>query len=152
MIPDSNGNVFIAPLSTTPTFTAVTCYIVNPTNKAIQTLTSLPFGYYSGLCVGQSGIVYGISSQASANTAHGFYGFNPATNTAFTTQYVLQRPTSGQRGFQDAFSLSDGRIVLIPGQNNSGRLVYYSYLQNPNNNTFPGIGVANPIMGNSKGQ
>jgi hypothetical protein len=147
-LPD--GNVFIGPVQTPTTFAVNTCYIVNPTNKQIQTLTNIPFSVYSGLCVGQSGIVYGMRSEATG-TANGIYGFNPKTNTAFLTQYAIQRPTAGQRGFQDMYSLADGRLVLMPGLQNSGRLVYYTYLDNPNNNTFPIIGTANPIMTNGKG-
>jgi hypothetical protein len=147
-LPD--GNVFIAPVNTSTTLANQTCYIVNPTNKEIQTLSNVPFSLYSGLCVGQSGIVYGLRSQ-STGTAHGIFGFNPKTNTGFTTQYAVQRPTGGQRGFQDMFSLADGRLILMPGVANSGRLVYYNYLENPNNNTFPNIGTVNPIIPNGRG-
>jgi hypothetical protein len=147
-LPD--GNVFIAPVNTATGFSNQTCYIVNPNDKSVQTLSNVPFSLYSGLCVGQSGIVYGLRSQ-STGTAHGIFGFDPKTNTGFTTQYAVQRPTGGQRGFQDMFSLADGRLILMPGLLNSGRLVYYSYLENPNNNTFPNIGTANPIIPNGKG-
>jgi len=147
-LPD--GNVFIGPVQTPTTFAVNTCYIVNPTNKQIQTLSNVPFSIYSGLCVGQSGIVYGLRSQ-STGTAHGIYGFNPKTNTGFLTPYSVQRPTAGQRGFQDMYSLADGRLILMPGLSNSGRLAYYTYLDNPNNNTFPNIGTANPIIPNGKG-
>lgn len=145
-----NGNVLIAPAVTSSTTGTTTCYVVNPVNKAIQTLTNIPFSVYSGLCVGQSGIVYSIRSEATG-TNNGIWGFNPTTNTGFKTDYAVQRPTGGQRGFQDFFSLPDGRLIAMPGVNNSGRLVYYTYLNNPNNNTFPNIGAANPIIPNGKG-
>lgn len=139
-----NGNVFIPGLGTNQT-----SYIINPVNKSIQTITTAGFGYLTGICIGQNGHPYGISSQATGD--NGIWGFNTSTNAGYLTQYVVQRPSSGGRGFQDMFSLPDGRLIAMPGQNNSGRLVYYSYLSNPNNNTFPGIGAANPIMSNGKG-
>jgi hypothetical protein len=37
----------------------------------------------------------------------------------------------------------------MPGQNNSGRGAYVTYL--PNNTTFSSIGAANPIMTSGKG-
>jgi hypothetical protein len=139
-----NGNVFIPALGTGQGFV-----IVNPVNKSIQSTAGGNFAYGTGICVGANGHVYGMFSQATG--ANGIYGFNTTTNTGYLTQYVVQRPTSGGRGFQDMFQLSDGRLVLMPGQNNGGLLVYYNYINNPRNNTFPPIGAANPIMTSGKG-
>lgn len=139
-----NGNVLVANLGVNQTV-----YIVNPVNKAIQTISSAGFGYQSGICVGQNGHPYGIRSASSSN--NGIWGFNTTTNRGYLSQYVVQRSTGGDRGFQDMFSLADGRLVAMPGQNNSGRLVYYNYLQNPFNNTFSQTGAGNPIITNAKG-
>jgi len=138
-----NGNVFLAALGVNQT-----CYIINPVSKGIQTIASAGFGYGTGICVGQNGHVYGIRS---ATTNNGIYGFNTTTNTGYLTSYGVTAPTSGDRGYQDFFSLSDGRLVAMPGQNNSGSLQVWTYLQNPNNNTFSTIGATNPIMTTGKG-
>jgi len=139
-----NGNVFVAALGVNQTV-----YIINPVNKAIQTIATAGFGYSAGICIGQNGHVYGIQSQSTGD--NGIWGFNTTTNTGYLTQYAVQRPTSTARGFQDLFQLSDGRLIAMTGQNNSGRLVYYNYIDNPRNNTFPSIGAVNPIMTNGKG-
>jgi hypothetical protein len=139
-----NGNVFLAGLGVN-----ATAYIINPVNKAIQTIATAGFGYASGICVGQNGHVYGLYSQTTGD--NGIWGFNTTTNRGYLTQYSVQRPTSGNRGFQDMFSLSDGRLQLMAGQNNTGIFADYAYLANRNNNTFPSIGSANPIMTNGKG-
>lgn len=141
-LPD--GNLFIPVLGTNGTV-----FIINPVNKGIRTITTAGFGYLTGLCVGQNGHPYGIQSQFTGN--NGIWGFNPITARGYLTQYVVQRPSAGGRGFQDLFSLANGRLVAMPGQNNSGRLVYYNILNNPINNTFSPIGVVNPIMTNAKG-
>jgi hypothetical protein len=123
-------------------------YIVNPVNKSIQTIPTAGFGYTGGICVGQNGHPYGIRS---ATTNNGMWGFNTTTNTGYLTSYTVPAATSGDRGYQDFFSLADGRLIGMPGPNNSGRITYWTYLQNPNNNTFSQIGAGNPIMQNGKG-
>lgn len=140
-----NGNVFIPVLRFNQT-----CYIVNPVNKSIQTIPTAGFGYETGICVGQNGHVYGMSSSTNVSQ-NGIWGFNTSTNTGYKTQYVVQPPSGGSRGFQDMFSLADGRLILMQGDGNNGRLVYYTYLSNPNSNTFTSIGAVNPIMTNGKG-
>jgi len=140
-----NGNVFVPALGTNQSV-----YIINPVNKSIQTIATAGFGYGTGLCLGQNGQPYGIQSQQSGD--NGIWGFNTTTNLGYLTQYVVRRPTSISRGYQDLFSLADGRLVAMPGQNNSGLLTYYTYLSNPANNTFSQIGVANPIVQTAKGQ
>lgn len=140
----TNGNVFIPGLGVNGSV-----YIVNPSNKSIQTIATAGFGYQTGICLGQNGHPYGIRSASSGIT--GIWGFNPTTNTGYLTQYAVPAATSGDRGYQDFFSLADGRLIAMPGQNNSGRLTYWTYLQNPRNNTFPLIGPANPIVANGKG-
>jgi hypothetical protein len=139
-----NGNVFIPGLGTNQSV-----FIVNPVNKAIQTIATAGFGYNVGICVGQNGHPYGIQSQQSGD--NGIWGFNTTTNRGYLTQYAVQRASSGGRGFQDFFSLADGRLIAMPGQNNSGRLVYYTFLSNPRSNTFSQVGAGNPIMQNAKG-
>jgi hypothetical protein len=139
----TNGNVFVPGLGINST-----CYIVNPVNKSIRTLTTPGFGYATGICLGQNGHVYGIRS---ATTSNGMWGFNTTTNTGYLTSYGVPAASSGDRGYQDFFSLADGRLVAMPGQNNSGRLTYWTYLSNPRNNTFSTIGAVNPIMTNGKG-
>lgn len=138
-----NGNVFIPSLGINGTV-----YIVNPVNKGIQTIATAGFGYQAGICVGQNGHPYGIRS---ATTNNGMWGFNTTTNTGYLTSYTVPAATSGDRGYQDFFSLADGRLVAMPGQSNSGRLTYWTYLQNPKNNTFSQIGAGNAIMQNAKG-
>jgi hypothetical protein len=140
-----NGNVFIPVLGINQTV-----YIVNPVNKAIQTIATAGFGFRGGICVGQNGHPYGIQS-GTASGGPGIWGFNTTTNRGYLTQYTVPSATSGDRGYQDFFSLADGRLIGMPVQNNSGRLTYWTYLQNPRNNTFSPIGAANPIMQNSKG-
>lgn len=140
-----NGNVFVASLGTNQS-----CYIINPVNKAIQTITTAGFGYATGICVGQNGHPYGMYSTSTASD-NGIWGFNTTTNRGYLTQYRVQPPATGIRGFQDLFSLADGRLIAMPGQGNSGRLVYYTYLQNPGNNTFSQVGAGNPIITNGKG-
>ena len=140
-----NGNVFLPALGVN-----ATVYIINPVNKAIQTIATAGFGYLLGICVGQNGHVYGIRSETTA-ADNGIWGFNTTTQRGYKTQYVVQPPTSGNRGFQDLFSLADGRLVAMPGQNNSGRIVYYTFLNNPRSNTFSQIGAGNPIIQNAKG-
>jgi hypothetical protein len=140
-----NGNVFIPVLGINQSV-----FIVNPVNKSIQTITTAGFGYAGGICVGQNGHPYGIQSDSVAGTT-GIWGFNTTTNRGYLTQYVVQRTTIGGRGFQDFFSLADGRLIAMPGVANSGRLVYYTILSNPRNNTFSQIGAGNPIMQNAKG-
>ena len=125
-------------------------YIINPVNKAIATLAKSNFTTATGLCVGQDGNAYAISSTAGTGL-NGIFRWNPRTQTGMDTGFVVQRPSGGGRGFNDMFSLSDGRLVAMPGGNNNGLLVYYSYLANPSNNTFPQIAVANQIMANGKG-
>jgi hypothetical protein len=139
-----NGNVFIPALGTNQTV-----YIINPVNKGIQSVATAGFAYNTGICVGQNGHPYGIQSQ-SGTSDNGIWGFNTTTNRGYLTQYAVQRPTSGGRGFQDLFSLADGRLLAMPGQNNSGRLVYYTFLSNPINNTFSQVGAGNPIIQNAK--
>lgn len=139
-----NGNVFVPGLGIN-----ATSYIINPVNKSIQTIATAGFGYATGICVGQNGHPYGIRSALTGD--NGIWGFNTTTNRGYLTQYVVQRPTSADRGFQDLFSLSNGRLIAMPGQLNSGRLVYYNILNNPINNTFSPIGAVNPIMTNGKG-
>ena len=143
-LPD--GKVFTAGLGINNT-----AFIINPIDKTIQTLSSPGFGYQTGLCVGQNGHVYGIRSAASGTSA--IWGFNPITQTGYQSQYFVQAATSGDRGFQDLFQLSDGRLVAMPGQNQNpnGLLYYWTYLSQPANNTFSSIGAVNPIMGNAKG-
>jgi hypothetical protein len=138
-----NGNVFVPGLGINST-----CFIVNPVNKSIETLTTPGFGYQTGICLGQNGHVYGIRS---ATTSNGIWGFNPTTNTGYQTSYTVPAASSGDRGYQDFFSLADGRLVAMPGQNNGGRLTYWTYLQNPINNTFSQVGAGNPIIQNGKG-
>lgn len=138
-----NGNVFLPVLGSNQT-----AYIINPVNKGIETIATAGFAYLTGLCVGQNGHPYGLISQQTGD--NGIWGFNPITKRGYLTQYVVRRPSSGNRGFQDIFSISDGRLVLMAGQNNSGLFVDYTYLSNPNSNTFSSIGVANPIMQNAK--
>lgn len=142
-LPD--GNVFV------PELGIGNCYIINPVNKNIQTLTTPGFGFLTGICVGQTGNVYGMGSSSTA-AENGIWGFNPYTNVAYKTQYDVRVPNPGSsRGFQDIFSLSDGRLILMPGTGNSGVLDYYTYLTNPNNNTFTNIGIVNPILNSGKG-
>lgn len=143
-LPD--GNVFIADLGENNSV-----FIVNPVNKSIKTIATAGFGYRTGLCVGQNGHVFGLRSAQVALPASGIYGFNTTTNTGYLTNLPVQKPTADQRGFQDMFSLPDGRLVIMPGNSNNGRLAYYTYLSQPANNTFPSIGSANPIMLNGKG-
>jgi len=138
-----NGNIFFPNLGIN-----TTVYIVNPVNKSIQTIPTAGFGYTGGICVGQNGHPYGIRS---ATTNNGMWGFNTTTNTGYLTSYTVPAATSGDRGYQDFFSLADGRLIGMPGPNNSGRITYWTYLQNPNNNTFSQIGAGNPIMQNGKG-
>lgn len=140
-----NGNIFIPSLGTNQT-----SYIINPVNKSIQTIATAGFGYGGGICVGQNGHVYGVQSQSGTGD-NGIWGFNTTTNRGYLTQYVVRRPSSGNRGFQDMFSLSDGRLLLAAGQNNTGLFVDYTYLSNPNSNTFSQVGPLNPIMTNGKG-
>jgi hypothetical protein len=142
-LPD--GNVFIPVLTVNQT-----AYIINPVNKGVQTIATAGFGYLNGICVGQNGHAYGIGSDTNA-TNNGIWGFNTTTQRGYKTQYAVQPPSSGGRGFQDIFSLADGRLVAMPGQNNSGRLVYYNYLSQPANNTISTIGATNPIIQNAKG-
>lgn len=141
----TDGNVFLAGLAVNGNV-----YIINPVNKAIKTIAAAGFGYINGICVGQNGQPYGIGSDTNA-TNNGIWGFNTTTQLGYKTQYAVQPPTAGGRGFQDFFSLADGRFVAMPGQNNSGRLVYYTYLSQPGNNTISTIGAANAIMQNAKG-
>jgi hypothetical protein len=141
-----NGNVFVANLGIN-----TTAYIINPVNKSIQTIPTAGFGYLLGICVGQNGHVYGMGSDTNASN-NGIWGFNTTTNLGYKTQYRVQPPSSGGRGFQDMFSLADGRLILMPGQNMTNNLlVYYTFLQNPRNNTFSQIGAGNPIIQNAKG-
>jgi len=140
-----NGNVFVPSLGLNQS-----CYIINPVNKSIQTIATAGCGYTTGICLGQNGHPYGITS-VSGTSDNGIWGFNTTTNLGYKTQYVVQRPTAGNRGFQDMFSLADGRLIAMPGQDNSGRLVYYTFLSNPANNTFSQIGAGNPIIPNGKG-
>jgi hypothetical protein len=140
-----NGNVFAPGLGINQSVA-----IINPVNKSIQTIATAGFGYATGICVGQNGQPYGIRSDTNAAN-NGIWGFNTATQTGYKTQYVVQQPSSGDRGFQDFFSLPDGRLVAMPGQNNSGRLVYYTFLSNPRSNTFSQVGAANPIIQTGKG-
>lgn len=140
-----NGNVFIPNYGVNQTV-----YIVNPVSKAIQTIATAGFGYYSGICVGQNGHPYGIGS-STVSADNNIWGFNTTTNLGYKTQYRVQGPSTGGRGFQDLFSLADGRLVAMPGISNNGLLVYYTFLQNPRNNTFSQVGVGNPIMQNAKG-
>lgn len=139
-----NGNVLVPELGVNGT-----CHIINPVNKNIKTIGSAGFGYQTGVCIAQNGHPMGIKSAATGD--NGIWGFNTTTELGYKTQYVVQRPSSDDRGFQDLFSLSDGRLVAMPGLNNSGRLVYYNIMNNPNNNTFSSIGAANPTMTNGKG-
>jgi len=140
-----NGNIFIPSLGTNQSV-----FIVNPVNKAIQTIATAGFGYNTGICVGQNGHPYGIQSQ-SGTSDNGIWGFNTTTNAGYLTQYAVPRPGTGGRGFQDFFSLADGRLIAMPGSSNSGRLIYYTFLRNPRNNTFSQVGAGNPIMQNAKG-
>lgn len=138
-----NGNVAFCALGINAAI-----YIVNPVSKAIQTITGTNFGYTTGICLGQNGHIYGIRS---ATTNNGLYGFNTTTNTGYLSSYGVIAAGSGDRGYQDLFSLADGRLIAMPGSGNSGRLQQWTYLQNPNNNTFTSIGAANPIMTSAKG-
>lgn len=141
-----NGNVFITELKAVAGSVTL---IINPVNKSVQTNSSTDFAMLSGLCVGQNGHVYGIV--ANTLSSNGIYGFNTTTNTGFKTSYDVIQPAGGNRGYQDLFSLSDGRLIAMPGEFNNGRVQYWTYLNNPNSNTFPSIGAANPIMTNGKG-
>lgn len=125
-------------------------YLIDPKTKVISTISKggVSSGQ-NGICVGQNGHVYAIRSAQTGN--NGIYGFNPKTNVMYQTQYLVQAPSSGDRGFQDLFSLADGRLVALPGQNNSGRITYYTYLAYPNNGTISNIGAANPIVQGGKG-
>jgi len=140
-----NGNVFAPALGVN-----LTVCIINPVNKAIQTIATAGFGYETGICVGQNGHPYGIRSLAGVGNSS-IWGFNTSTQTGYKTQYFVAEPTSGGRGFQDLFSLPDGRLIAMPGVSNSGRLVYYTYLSNPRSNTFSQVGSANPIIQTGKG-
>ena len=136
-----NGNVAACALSGTP---GTNIYIINPVNKSIETKTGTNFAYATGLCIGQNGDILGQVTGANS----GIYGYNTTTGAGYKTNVALTGMGTS-RGYQDLFSLSDGRLINMPGQNNSGRLAYVTYL--PNNTTFPSIGAANPIMTNGKG-
>lgn len=135
-------------------YNATTSYIINPNNKAITTITGAVTYGYMGICVGQDGKVYTMVSNSGSGTSTLIY-FNPLTNIAtnMSSQLVFTRPSTGDRGYQDMFQLADGRIVLMPGQNNSGRLVYVNYLASGNgrNNGYTPNGMANPIMTTGQG-
>lgn len=139
-----NGNVFAPGLGVNQN-----AFIINPRNKSIQTITSAGFGYGTGICVGQTGHPFGVRSAATGD--NGIWGFNTRTNSGYLSNLSVQRPSSGDRGFQDMFSLPDGRLVLMPGNSNSGILAYYTFLSQPANNTFSSIGSVNPIMTSGKG-
>jgi hypothetical protein len=139
-----NGNVFVPALGVNQNV-----YIINPVNKSIQTIAAAGFGYSTGICVGQNGHPYGIAAASAGN--NGIWGFNTITNTGYLTSYTVPQPSADGRGYQDLFSLADGRLVAMPGQSNGGKLTYWTYLQNPRNNTFSQIGVGNPIITNGKG-
>lgn len=139
----TNGNILAPSLGINQNVS-----IINPVNKSVQIITTPGFGYTTGICLGQNGHVYGIRSATSNN---GMWGFNTTTNTGYLTSYGVPAASSGDRGYQDFFSLADGRLVAMPGQNNSGRLTYWTYLSNPTNNTFSTIGAVNPIITNGKG-
>lgn len=135
-------------------YNATTSYSINPNNKTITTHTgSVNYGYM-GLCVGQDGKAYTMVSTSGVGTSTLIY-FNPvnSVSTSMSSQIVFQRPTSGDRGYQDLAQLSDGRIAVLPGQNNSGRLVYVNYLASGNNknNGYTNAGMANAIMQNGGG-
>ncbi len=136
-----NGLVAACALSNTP---GTNIYIINPVNKSIQTRTGTAFAYSTGICIGQNGHIVGQNTGANS----GIYGYNPTTGVGYKTNVALTN-MGASRSYQDLFSLSDGRLINMPGQNNSGRLDYVTYL--PNNTTFPSIGAVNPIMTNSKG-
>lgn len=145
-LPD--GRVFSAQ------YNASTAYLINPNNKTVSTITgSVSYGYM-GVCVGQDGKVYTMVSNTGVGTSTLIY-FNPKNNiaTSMSSQIVFTRPSSGDRGYQDLAQLSDGRIIVLPGQNNSGRLVYVNYLASGNdkNNGYTNSGMTNPIMQNGGG-
>lgn len=134
-------------------YNGTTSYVVNPNNKVISTITGTAAYGYMGICVGQDGKVYTIVGSSGARSTLTY--FNPANNSSYemTSQLLFTRPSSGDRGYQDLFQLADGRMVVCPGQNNSGRLVYVNYLQSGNNrnNGYTNIGMVNPIMINGGG-
>ena len=125
-------------------------YYINPNDKQITNISgSINFGL-SGVCVGQDGKVYTLRSSTGAAGISTLIYFNPKNNvtTSMTNQIIFTRPTSGDRGYQDLVQLSDGRMVVLSGQNNSGRLVYVNYLASGNdkNNGYTSAGMTNPIM------
>lgn len=144
-LPD--GRVFSAQ------YNGTSAYLINPNNRNITTVTGTASYGYMGVCVGQDGKVYTLVSSLSARSTLTY--FNPKNNTSveMTSQLLFTRPSSGDRGFQDLAQLSDGRIVVLPGQNNSGRLVYVNYLASGNNrnNGYTNSGMTNPIMQNGGG-
>jgi len=139
-----NGNVFMAQL----TAATSTKYVINPVNKNIKSFTGSGIGSALGNCVGQDGLAYYmIADTTNAN----LNAFNPVNESSFSTGITLQRPTSGNRGYQDMFTLADGRLIMMPGQNNAGRVVYVTNSNNPNNNTYSLDSMVNPIMFNGGG-
>jgi hypothetical protein len=136
-----NGQIAAPVLSNTP---GTNIYIINPVNKSIETRTGTNFAVSTGICIGQNGDILGQNT----GTNSGIYGYNPTTGVGYKTNVALTN-MGGSRSYQDMFSLSDGRLINMPGQSNSGRLDYVTYL--PNNTTFPSIGAVNPIMTNGKG-
>lgn len=133
-----------------------TSYVINPINKVITTFTgSVNYGYM-GVAVGQDGNVYTMVGQSNVSGPNStLIYFNTKNNLAYNlgTQITFTKPSSGDRGYQDLFQLSDGRLAVMPGQNNNGQGVYVNYLASGNNknNGYTNSGMSNPIMQNGGG-